>query len=104
MEVHVCNPCTQEVEAGGLLVQGQPELSTKTISESERLGPAIQVAQQALATKPDNLNIIPSTHMMEGKTQLCRLSSDIYKHAIPWVPTCIHTYYMYVHINVIIFF
>jgi hypothetical protein len=33
--VHACNPSTQEVEAGGLRVQGQPELHSETLSQKQ---------------------------------------------------------------------
>jgi hypothetical protein len=33
MVVHACNPSTQETEAGGLWVPGQPKLHSKTLSQ-----------------------------------------------------------------------
>jgi hypothetical protein len=34
--MHVCNPSTWEMEAGGLWVWGQPELHTKTLSQKTK--------------------------------------------------------------------
>jgi hypothetical protein len=36
MVIHACNPSTQEVEAGGLRVQVQPELYSKTLSQKQQ--------------------------------------------------------------------
>jgi hypothetical protein len=33
--VHSCNPSTQEAEAGGWQVQGQPELQSETVSQND---------------------------------------------------------------------
>jgi hypothetical protein len=35
MVVYACNPSTQEVEAGGWRVPGQPKIQSKTLSESK---------------------------------------------------------------------
>jgi hypothetical protein len=34
MEVHACNPSTQEAEAGGLWVQDQPRLYTNSLFQN----------------------------------------------------------------------
>jgi hypothetical protein len=34
--VYICNSSTWEVEVGGSLVQGQPQIHSKTLSERER--------------------------------------------------------------------
>jgi hypothetical protein len=36
MVVHACDPSTQEAEAGGLQVQGQPELQTETCLKTNK--------------------------------------------------------------------
>jgi hypothetical protein len=35
MVVYVCNPSTQEFDAGGSLIQGQCELHSKTLSQTK---------------------------------------------------------------------
>jgi hypothetical protein len=43
MVVHACNFSTQEAEAGGLQVQGQPGLYGKTLSQEKKKGENLQV-------------------------------------------------------------
>lgn len=38
MVVHICNPTTREAEAGGLQVQGQPEMLSKKDPVSKKAG------------------------------------------------------------------
>lgn len=49
-----------------------------------------KVAQwvKALAAKPDNLSSIPGTLMVEGKTQLLKVFSDLQTHT----GTCTHSH------------
>lgn len=53
-----------------------------------RMGQWVKV----LAAKLDNLNSIPGTFMVEGKTQLLKVFSDLHTHT----GTCTHSH-IYIH-------
>lgn len=48
------------------------------------------MAQQVSVAKPDDMSLIPGTHMMEGENGPQRLSSDLHMYHGMCVPT--HTY------------